>query len=82
MKTEECGLELKGAREERQKRGGCEKQDIKQMKWVLITESMPAAKSVKAFGRTVSREKRSRSSLRGLLKMRETLGPPVKSVNC
>lgn len=65
MKTQECGLELKGAREERQRRERCGKQHIKQMKWVLITESTPAAKSVKAFGRAVSREKRSRSSVRG-----------------
>lgn len=41
------------------------KQHIKQMKWVLITESMLAAKSAEAFGRTSSREKRSRSALQG-----------------
>ena len=41
------------------------KPHIKQMKWVLITESMLAAKSVKAFGRTKSREKRSGSALQG-----------------
>ena len=75
----ECKLELKSESEKRDSRERFKKGHIKQMKRLLITESMSAAKSLKAFGRTMSREKRSRSPLQGHLKMRGILYVQIAS---